>query len=122
MAQALAGALAEEGIATWLDVEQIRFGDSILRRVDEGLASADVFVFFLSRQSINKAWMRAELSGAMVRRLREPDKVKIIPVLIEDVEVPALLRDVLYLDLRDGDVKKAAKRLASTIRDLGRAP
>jgi hypothetical protein len=122
MAQALAGALEEEGIKTWLDVEQLKLGDSLSRRIDEGLASADIFVFFLSGQSVNKAWMRAELSAAMVRRLREPNSVKIIPVLIEDVEVPALLRDVLYLDLRDGDVKKAARRLASTIRDLGRAP
>jgi len=122
IAQAFAAVLEEEGIETWLDVEQIKFGDSLSQGVDEGLESADAFAFFLSSQLVNNAWTRHELNSAMARRLREPDSVRIIPVLLEDIEVPALLRDRVVLDLRDGDVGRAARRLASSIRDLGRIP
>jgi TIR domain/Domain of unknown function (DUF4062) len=118
IAQEFARALAEEGIETWLDIEEIELGDEITERLYDGLQSADVFVFFLSGQSINKVWTRLEMRSAMARRLTEPASVRIIPVLVEDVEVPALLRDVRYLDLRNGDVKSAARMLASTVRAL----
>ena len=98
LARAFADALAGEGIETWLNVDQIKPGDSITLGIDEGIASADAFVFLLSAHSIGKDWTRHELSAAMARRLRDPDNVRIIPVLVDDVKVPALLRDTLYLD------------------------
>lgn len=121
LARAFADALAGEGIETWLDVDQIKPGDSITLGIDEGIASADAFVFLLSAHSIGKDWTRHELSAAMARRLRDPDNVRIIPVLVDDVEVPALLRDTLYLDLRDRDITKVARALAHTVRNLRRA-
>ena len=39
----------------------------------------------------------------------------ILPILLEPVEVPPLLRDIQWLDMTDGDVNKAAKQIVETI-------
>ena len=39
----------------------------------------------------------------------------ILPVLLEHVEVPPLLRDIQWLDLTDGNVDKAVQRIVETI-------
>ena len=37
-------------------------------------------------------------------------------ILLEDAEIPALLKDVMYLDLRDGDIDLGVKNLLTSIR------
>jgi len=60
--------------------------------------ACDVLVV-LSPRSVASDWVRRELNAALMRELRE-QSVLVVPVLIEDCEIPALLKDTLYIDLR----------------------
>jgi len=56
-----------------------------------------VFVVVLSDVSIAKPWVREELDAGMVRRISAGTKV--IPVLLDDVRVPAALQHLRYVSV-----------------------
>ena len=69
-------------------------------------------------------WAIKELDMLISRRLSvkyRPRIAVMVPVLLEDVEVPALLRDMKYLDLRDGNVSRAVSDLIEAINQDTRA-
>ncbi len=67
------------------------------RIFEEGIGTADAFIVVLSKHSIAKKWVREELNAAVVKRLSEG--TRLIPVLIDDVEVPQALRSTLWVKI-----------------------
>lgn len=112
---AISSGLREKGIDIWIDEEGIRTGDSIMTKVSKGIDSADFLAVFISKKSMESNWTRKELDIAMARRLSVSGGAVILPILLDDTEVPALLRDVMYLDLRDRDVSRGIEQLVSAI-------
>ena len=51
----------------------------------------------------------------IAKRLENPEKI-ILPVLLGNVEIPSILRDTVYLDLRDKDIKKGVNKLTEAIK------
>jgi hypothetical protein len=113
--RAMAKGLRSAGIDLWLDEAELTLGDSIMLQLEKGLDSADFVAFFISRATLNSRWAQAELNAAMSRQLSGARGPIVFPILLDDVEIPALLKSVMYLDLRDGDVPKAVTRL---VRDI----
>jgi hypothetical protein len=101
---AQAGRLAREleaaGHEVWLDVWEIDPGDSIVGKVDSGLASADVVVLCLSGDvdGVHTAWMLREWGSALARQLDGPG-VKLMPAVLTGGRLPAILADVKAADL-----------------------
>lgn len=88
--------LRSSGIDAWLDYWELQPGDSLVDRIfEEGIGSADAFIVVLSKNSVDKKWVREELNAAVVRRLSEG--TRLIPVLIDDVEVPQALRSTFWV-------------------------
>jgi len=112
----VADQLRAAGINVWLDLSEIRWGDSLSERIDRGIDSADFLAFFMSRSSLGKAWPRAELNAIISRQLSSDRGAMVLPILLDDTEIPPLLRNVRYLDLRDRDVKARTRELVDTIR------
>jgi hypothetical protein len=112
----VAQGLEAAGIDIWIDESEIRFGDSIAHTIQRGMDSADYVAFFLSNASINSPWAQRELNVAISRQLSADRGAVILPILLEDVEIPALLRDVAYLDLRSGEIEVAVKQLVQAIQ------
>lgn len=104
------------GFDVWIDHAKLGLGDSITSGIEEGLGRADYIVFFLSKASLTSRWAREELGAALQRRLADPQGPVIIPVLLDDSPVPPLLRDVMYLDLRDRDIADGASSLIEAVR------
>lgn len=52
-------------------------------------------IIFLSKSSINKPWVKKELSVGLMRKLHE-SSVHIIPLLLDRVEIPTILKDIKY--------------------------
>ena len=68
----LARELAEMGVAPWLDIWEIRPGDSLVRKLfEEGLDAVDAVIVVVSSSSAAKPWVREELDAAVVRRIAE---------------------------------------------------
>lgn len=83
--------LRSRGVDAWVDEWEIRAGDSLVDKVfAHGIDRVSVFIVVLSEISITKPWVREELDAGMVRRIGAGTKV--IPVLLDEVSVPAALQ------------------------------
>ncbi|MFJ5301106.1 toll/interleukin-1 receptor domain-containing protein [Streptomyces sp. NPDC088350] len=119
----LARDLARLGVDPWLDKWEIRPGDSLVQKLfDEGLAHADAVVVVVSRHSVTKAWVREELDQGMVARIERG--TRLIPVRLDDVEVPAPLRHLVWHTAERSleGIAKAAQEIADALHGTPRKP
>jgi hypothetical protein len=63
----LADALVAENLSVWYDEFELRIGDSLRRKIDQGLAKSRVGLVVLSRSFISKGWTNYELDGIVTR-------------------------------------------------------
>lgn len=95
-----AEALRAKGIDAWVDKWEILPGDSLVDKIfEEGLKEADAVIIVVSSNSINKPWVREELNASIVQRLSK--QTKIIPVVIDDCEVPEALKSTVWERIAD---------------------
>lgn len=112
----VAEGLRSHGIDVWIDEAELSVGDSLIYRLERGLDSADFVAFFLSKASLKSQWTRQELNVAISRQVSGDRGAVVLPVLLDDAEIPALLRDVMYLDMRTGGVQAGVAKLVAAIR------
>jgi hypothetical protein len=96
---ALDVALRAAGLKVFLDDRDIRAGDRLVERVFDGIAAAQAQVVVLSEASAASSWVKDELSAARLRSIETGSRV--VPILIEDSEIPNALAHLKYVDLRD---------------------
>ena len=63
----LRNALAELGVTVWLDKTELRLGDSLRRKIDQGIRSSRFSVVVLSEHFFAKGWTNHELDGLVTR-------------------------------------------------------
>lgn len=63
----LAAALIAEDLNVWYDEFELRIGDSLRRKIDQGLANSRVGLVVLSHAFIAKGWTNYELDGIVTR-------------------------------------------------------
>ena len=63
----LANALQEEDLRVWYDEFSLRIGDSLRRKIDQGLANSRVGLVVLSHSFIAKGWTNYELDGIITK-------------------------------------------------------
>jgi TIR domain len=101
LAISLSEELSRNGVDPWIDVWEINVEDSLIEKVlEEGLKDCAVFIIILSSASVHSPWVRQELDTAVVNRIRKITQV--IPVLIEECEIPVALRALRWLNAKDG--------------------
>lgn len=98
-ANRLAVQLVAHKAKVWLDQWELHVGDSLISRIQKAIAGASVLLVVLSKASVQSEWCKKELSAGLVRELEER-RVVVLPVLVEDCEVPLFLREKLYADFR----------------------
>jgi predicted nucleotide-binding protein len=98
-AQRLAKDLLSNRILVWWDDWMIRVGDSLLKKIEEGLSTSSYLGIILTPASVASSWVREELNAALLRQLEER-RVFVLPILAQDCQIPLLLRDKKYADFR----------------------
>ncbi|ASQ95628.1 toll/interleukin-1 receptor domain-containing protein [Streptomyces sp. 11-1-2] len=93
----VAGYLNRLGLTTWLDSKEMSAGDNLIEEIARGIEQVDLYVVFLSRASLGSSWVRHELNTALTLELRGGSP-KVVPVLLEKVDLPASLVSRLYVD------------------------
>lgn len=106
--------LSAEKVDSWLDEIQIRVGDSIHGKINEGLSRSDFFAIVLSKSSVQSRWVQEELSSASTMEKLSRKGVLLLPVLIEECEIPPLLLDRRYANFKD-DQESAYQELLDAI-------
>jgi TIR domain len=109
----LAVSLIKHDAHVWVDTWELNVGDSILNRVQEAIQSSSALLIVLSKASIASEWCKKELSAGLMRELDEK-KVIVLPVLVEDCEIPVFLREKMYADFRK-DYKVGLKALVEAV-------
>jgi hypothetical protein len=67
----LATELEKHALRVWLDRSVLTIGDSLRRKIDEGLGSSRFGVVVLSQAFFTKSWPQRELDGLVQRELNE---------------------------------------------------
>ena len=70
IARPLYEALAEAGVHAWLDESEIRLGESIRQKIDDGLASCKSATVIVSRPFFSKQWTQYEMDGIVVGKMQ----------------------------------------------------
>jgi hypothetical protein len=97
----LAGNLVNRNAWVWVDRWELSVGDSIINRVQEAIEKASALLVVLSKSSVASEWCKKEITAGLLRELEER-RVVVLPVLLEDCDIPLLLREKLYADFRKG--------------------
>ena len=92
-------------ISYWLDEAEIRWGEKISAKINEGLRRADYVIVFLSDAFVGRNWTEAEL-GSAINRENSEGRTVVLPIIIGEAQrllahYP-LLRDKAYLHWEAG--------------------
>jgi hypothetical protein len=96
----LVAALDRRALHAWFDKREILVGDSIVDQINEALAETRYVVPVLSSRSVSKPWVLRELNSSLMRQLSQ-EKISILPILLDDCDLPPLLADIKYADFRN---------------------
>lgn len=75
----LAEKLTAKGITVWIDKQELTVGDSLWRKINEGLAASTFGVVILSSNFFSKQWPQEELEGLAAKEHSTGEKV-ILPI------------------------------------------
>lgn len=112
IAHRIAEDLSTRGIPVWIDEREIKIGESVVQKIDEGLKKSSYVLALLSEHSIASHWVQKELSLAYSTEMEGAQSI-IIPVLVRKLspsQIPTFLRSIKWIDL--------SKNYKSGIEDL----
>jgi hypothetical protein len=113
-ARKLAEAVRGAGHGVWLDEWEVNLGDSIVERMESGLAGSAYVVLCYSSSGVMSPWMSREWMSALARQL-DGRGVRLLPLRLSGGEPPALLADIKYADLV-ADWDRGVRELLAAIR------
>jgi hypothetical protein len=97
----LAADLGKAGHAVFLDEWIIKAGHCIPTAISEALAQADCLIIVLTSHSVISRWVDEEWKTAYWEEI-SGNKIRVIPILLDDCDIPILLRKRRYANFRDG--------------------
>ena len=83
------------------DSWSIQPGEVIIDRMNDGLEGCKVFLFFISKNSLNSKMVDIEWKRALEISLSSG--MKLIPIRISKCSMPAILQGIRYIDFFDDD-------------------
>jgi TIR domain len=122
VAEPLAKALKQLGFDVWYAPWELKPGDSLRRRIDDGLATSRFGVVVSSKHFFRKGWTNYELDGLVQQQIR--GFTRIIPIWhqVDDSHVANFspsLADKIAFNTKEG-AAGIAKGIAQFVRDVWR--
>lgn len=99
-ARRIATGISSRGYKVWLDEAEIKIGDSLIDKIEKGILKSDKLVAILSKKSVESKWCQEELRMALAMQI-ENKPIRVLPVLIDDCEIPGFLKEKVYADFKD---------------------
>lgn len=88
----LVNALKESGISYWYDQAEIRWGQSITEKVNDGLRVSQFVIVLFSEAFLTKTWPKRELNSALNQEA-STGVLRVLPLLIGTPEQHRKIRD-----------------------------
>lgn len=88
-------------------------GDGIIDKMNEGLSDCRLFLFFVSKNSLQSNMVKLEWQNAVIKATK--GETKIIPVKLDDCLMPAILLQSLYIDLFGNGLEVALRQIVDVV-------
>ncbi len=98
----LAARLKKDGLKVWLDEEQVRPGDSIVLRIEEGLKNSRVLVLVMSKAADDSDWVQIERGTIMFLDPANRQR-RLVGLRLDDAPIRDILKQFAYIDWRTRD-------------------
>lgn len=116
VARPLAYELSKRGFSVWLDEFELKLGDSLRAKIDEGIRRCDFGVVILSDSFFSKEWPQAELDALFTKEVITGKKV-LLPVW-KDLALQDVARHSAFLAARLGiSTEKGIESMVLSIED-----
>lgn len=110
------------GVIAWYSRWEIKPGDSIPAKIDEGIEGCEFFIIVLSKTSVRAPWVKTELNAAIAKKMSGSVR-KIIPVKIDDCDgFPPIIDSLYREDFSNQPYEAALKRVLDSIFDVDVRP
>lgn len=114
----IVNALESQGISYWLDQAEINWGDSLIEKINEGLANSRYVIVVLSDSFLSKRWPQKELSSVLNIEA-STGEIKVLPLIVgnakEIIDNFTLLNDKIYIHW-DGDPSKIVNAMKGRLK------
>lgn len=114
--QALANHLHQRGFEVFWDAWEIGAGDVLVHELDRGILESRHGVLVLTRSYFERPFVQAEYAAILQRTIE--GRQRVIPVLLDDVEIPPLLGSRVWIDFRNADGPIYEAKLEELVRAL----
>lgn len=106
--------LKKAGIRLFFDEWNIKYGEDIVRALNKGLEASKTILFFMSKSSLNSNWVEYEQNISI---FNDPLNLnlKLIPILIEDCDIPDSLKRLKYIDARGKNITSIINSVLETL-------
>jgi len=95
----LAKDLMRVGIQVWFDKWEIKVGESLTWKIEEGLQANDNLGIVMSPEALNSEWVKCELGAAWCRQMNTR-RIIVLPIMYRNCDIPLFLADRKYADFR----------------------
>ncbi len=107
--------LTKAGVKVWLDTQVLMPGQDWKTEIRRAILKSEAVIVCLSRQfNKPKGYRHQELKIALERAVLFPDELLVIPVRLEECEMPRSLQSLQRVDLFEADgfrtLRRALKR------------
>src|SRR5260370_5513840 len=115
--RAVAERLRTDGLRVWFDAWELRPGDSIPAKIEEGLEHSRVLVLCMSANAFGSDWALLE-SGTF--RFRDPlnKERRFIPLRLDDAPIKGSLAQFLYVNWLPAEREQTYAKLLEACRPL----
>lgn len=93
------------------DSWSIRPGDGIIDQMSEGLEAPEFVFFFVSASSLSSDMVKLEWQNALYSATK--GKTRLIPVRVDGSDMPAVLRQTLFIDMHTIGLEAAIAQIVS---------
>nr|WP_039693766.1 toll/interleukin-1 receptor domain-containing protein [Streptococcus gallolyticus] len=88
-------------------------GDSIIGKMNEGLEQYTTFFYFLSTNSLESDMVTREWQSALMSSVNSG--LKFVPIRLDDCNPPAIMKDLLYIDLYGIGIDDAISQMKAIV-------
>jgi hypothetical protein len=115
----LADELKTRGLSVFLDEQELQPGQNFVLGLSDGLRASRALVLVLSRDTCERPWVEREWTAYLAEH---GPKQFLVPVLLEETELPTILKPIQTLPALHRDATRVADQLATVLGGDARQP
>ncbi|MBZ9746744.1 toll/interleukin-1 receptor domain-containing protein [Mesorhizobium sp. CO1-1-7] len=122
IAERVARTLTANGIDVWWAEWEMKAGDSLRQKIDDGLSGCTHFLVLLTHEALKKPWVNQEMDAGLVRRISGQARFIALRNGLSASELPPLLSGMLSPVIDDANFDASIRDLVNDIYGLSRKP